>query len=557
MPHRVIDNNSHDVFKSTRRGLIAPVVTVFVISVAIMAGLSIFSVRSLDRVSAEKSLHLTRSIFHDIERSVRDLSYEYAYWDQAVENMVVDVDPDWGDENIGTYLNEVYDVSASIVIGEADDVVYASIDGERIAPSSVAKVASSLAPLIARVRSETVHDAPPEPISGYMRTGNHMFFASAAVLTTYGSVDGEEVDISTNAVLILMKQINDELLESLTERYLLSDLRLDRSFHPDLTPTSLLIKGVNGAPIGALHWRADAPGSDVMTWLLPAVAALFLAMAGLVVLAVRRATKASQDYVGAVAGRHEAELEQQLGKIQKTQALGIMVGGVAHNFNNLLQPIMMLAMTMRKRADENSRDWADLTVIIQACEKAADLVKEIADYTRDKEMGARLAYDAFEAVHQGCRLVATTIPSSITMIENLDENVGAVKVDAVELQSVLMNLISNAIDAMEGQVGELTISLSRVIIDEHTDGVPLNMPKGTYVKLAVSDTGIGMDKATMERIYDPFFTTKGVGGGTGLGLSSAYGIIARNGGFVSATSSLHEGTTFDVYLPLAEGEQHE
>jgi len=132
----------------------------------------------------------------------------------------------------------------------------------------------------------------------------------------------------------------------------------------------------------------------------------------------------------------------------------------------------------------------------------------------------------------------------------LDENTGFVFVDATQIQTVLMNLVANAVDSMEGQNGELRISLSRTTVDENSAHFIAGLEDGNYAKLTIADTGNGMDQETLSRIFDPFFTTKEFGEGTGLGLSSALGIIQKHGATILAVSEPNIGTTFDVYLPL-------
>lgn len=544
--------NARDVFTNTRRGLILPVVAVFIVSVTIISALTAFSVRSLDKVSQEKSVRLATSVLSDMEQKLMDLSYDYAYWDQAVEHLVTTYDPVWATENIGAYLYKTYGVTASYVFNDADAVIYGAVEGGSVDDAPLARFTGGLPTLIERARTIVARDAAPEPVSGYIRDGDRLFFTAAARLTTYRTVGGGDINEATNSVLVLMNEMNAAQLSSLADRYLLRNLHLDLSGDTPIGATSLVVTDVEGARIGVLNWNTDLPGTEVLGWLLPAVGVLFAAMGGLIFLSIQRATHASHAYIKAVTARHEAEWERQLGQAQKMQALGILVGGVAHNFNNLLQPIMMLALTMRRRTAEDSRDRADLNVIIQACERAADLVKQISDFTREKDPREIRGQNVYEVVDEGLRLVVSTIPTTITMATDLDENTGVVSINAIETQTVLMNLISNAIDAMKGHVGKLTVTLSRVAVDDSAAERSLGLEGGAYAKLTVSDTGIGMDSETLGRAFDPFFTTKDVGSGTGLGLSSAYGIVTRHGGTIRASSVPGEGARFDVYLPIVD-----
>ena len=162
--------------------------------------------------------------------------------------------------------------------------------------------------------------------------------------------------------------------------------------------------------------------------------------------------------------------------------------------------------------------------------------------------------DAYEVVRQALEILKTSIPSTITLVEDLDEDIGTIQADTAQTQSVLFNLASNAIDAIDGQVGELTISLGRSEVDRSTASRIRGLKEGVYAKISVSDNGCGMDDHTLARAFDPFFTTKEIGRGTGLGLATVYGIIRKQNGVVAVTSELNKGSTFDVYLPLTEGE---
>ena len=138
------------------------------------------------------------------------------------------------------------------------------------------------------------------------------------------------------------------------------------------------------------------------------------------------------------------------------------------------------------------------------------------------------------------------------MNEELDESTGAVRADPAQIGIVVLNLASNAADALKGATGEMTMALSRVEVDTALAALHVNLAPGSYAKLSVSDSGLGMDDETKRQIFDPFFTTKDIGDGTGLGLSSVFGVVSTIGGTVDVSSAPGAGTTIDVYLPLAD-----
>ncbi len=235
----------------------------------------------------------------------------------------------------------------------------------------------------------------------------------------------------------------------------------------------------------------------------------------------------------------------------KMESLGHLAGGIAHNLNNMLQPILILGQMTKDSLQEGSRNHHNLEVICRAGASAKELVERISTFSRQQGL-IRERADIFEIARDGLNLIGSTVPPSITVKEDLDRDTGLVFVDAAQIQTVLMNLVANAVDSMGEETGELAISLSRVPVDDRPAHSVPGLDNGVYAKLTIADTGHGMDEETLTRIFDPFFTTKGFGRGTGLGLSSAFGIIQKHGGTIRAVSEPETGTAFEVYLPLEQ-----
>jgi len=235
----------------------------------------------------------------------------------------------------------------------------------------------------------------------------------------------------------------------------------------------------------------------------------------------------------------------------KMESLGHLAGGMAHNLNNLLQPILILGQMTKDSLEEGSREHQNLEVICRAGGSAKELVERISAFSRQQGLN-RESLEMFAIVREGLSLIDSTVPASITLKQDLDRSTGRVLVDKAQIQTVLMNLVANAVDAMKGRTGVLSISLAPATID---DSAALSIPglgNGEYAKLTIADTGPGIDDETLNRIFDPFFTTKGIGMGTGLGLSSAFGIIQKHGGSIRALSEPGAGAAFEVYLPLEQ-----
>jgi signal transduction histidine kinase len=249
--------------------------------------------------------------------------------------------------------------------------------------------------------------------------------------------------------------------------------------------------------------------------------------------------------------------EEQLFQSQKMEALGNLAGGIAHDFNNMLLPIMALTEISKGELPTNSPIQENLDTVLEAANRASQLVQQILTFSRQNEREVE-AFDISRCIFEAQRLLRNVLPSSITITNKIEGDVGAVLADRAQLHSVIMNLGSNAVDAMEGKVGVLSIGLSRTIIGpELASRFTALVQDEPYARISVTDSGTGMDRATMEKIFNPFFTTKPVGEGTGLGLAMVHGIIEGFKGAIDVTSELGVGTTFDIYLPLCGSEAQE
>jgi len=244
-------------------------------------------------------------------------------------------------------------------------------------------------------------------------------------------------------------------------------------------------------------------------------------------------------------------LEDQLRQSQKMEAVGRLAGGVAHDFNNLLTAIHGYAAHLLERfpAGDPSRD--DVSEILHAGERAAALTRQLLAFSRRQELALEVL-DLNVLVDESERMLRRLIAEDIELVRTGSAGPLLVRGDPSQLHQVVVNLAVNARDAMpEG--GSLTIETTRVRLEGGgPEGAP--RPPGEWVRLAISDTGIGMDELTRARVFEPFFTTKEPGRGTGLGLASVYGIVHQSGGHVEVTSRLGAGSTFAVYLPAVREE---
>jgi PAS domain S-box-containing protein len=250
----------------------------------------------------------------------------------------------------------------------------------------------------------------------------------------------------------------------------------------------------------------------------------------------------TQRVVGEV---RERELERQLLHSQKLEALGTLAGGIAHDLNNTLVPIMALSKLTGRRFESGSPVRNNLDTIYEASERARDLVRRVLAFSRKEEPEQQEANLA-EIVHEALKLMRATVPTSIQLDAEIGD-VPTIRADASQIHQVVTNLVSNAAGAMTNGMGTITVSLD---MNSQKKKAP------NEVCLSVSDTGCGMDEATIQRIFEPFFTTKAVGQGTGLGLSIVHGIVTSHGGRIEVKSVPGKGTRFDLYFPLPDAERN-
>ena len=245
-------------------------------------------------------------------------------------------------------------------------------------------------------------------------------------------------------------------------------------------------------------------------------------------------------------------LEAQFAQSQKMQAVGQLAGGVAHDFNNLLTAMIGFCDLLLLRHKPGDQSFSDIMQIKQNANRAANLVRQLLAFSRQQTLQPRIL-SVTDVLAELGNLMRRLIGENIELKMLHGRDIGYVKVDQNQLEQVIINLVVNARDAMAGG-GRLTIVTSNHVVEQAQRREHETIPSGEYVSIEVIDTGCGIPKENLQRIFEPFFTTKGVGSGTGLGLSTVYGIVRQTGGFVLVESEKGEGTTFTILLPRHKGE---
>ncbi len=242
------------------------------------------------------------------------------------------------------------------------------------------------------------------------------------------------------------------------------------------------------------------------------------------------------------------KIEMQLLQLQKMETIGTLAGGIAHDFNNILTPILGYTEMAMEELEEESNLMYDIEQIYNAAMRAKDLVQQILTFSRQMEVDKRpLPMD--QLINEVMNLVKASFPSNIQIIKNLSPDCGTIMADSTQIHQVIMNLSTNAYHAMKEKGGTLKISLKTVRANKAMQRKIPKLELKTYLCTTVSDTGHGMDKVTLSRIFEPFFTKKEVGVGSGLGLSVVHGIVSSYDGAITVESEPGKGTVFNIYLP--------
>jgi len=249
------------------------------------------------------------------------------------------------------------------------------------------------------------------------------------------------------------------------------------------------------------------------------------------------------------AEEDKKKLEVQLHQAQKMESIGTLAGGIAHDFNNVLTSIIGYTELTMDDVTEVSSAKKNLQNVLKAAMRAKDMVQQILAFSR-KTDNEKKPIKVQTVVKDALKMLRASIPSTVQIHQNINDDCRPVLADPTQIHQVVMNLATNAYQALQEKGGLLELTLMEEKIG--FDNSDPDLGPGTYLKLMVSDTGHGMDNVVMEKIFDPYFTTKSPGEGTGIGLAVVHGIVKSHGGHIKVDSKIGEGTAFHIYLPLIE-----
>ena len=248
----------------------------------------------------------------------------------------------------------------------------------------------------------------------------------------------------------------------------------------------------------------------------------------------------------------EIKLEGKLRQAQKMEAIGTLAGGIAHDFNNILSAIIGYTELAEYEIPEGSKTREKLKEVLKAGRRAKDLVKQILAFSRQGDQ-ERKPLQIGHIVKEALKLLRASLPTTIEIRRNIEPYTGIIEADPTQIHQVLMNLCTNAAHAMNNKGGMLEVGIRNVEVENEDIGLEYpNVPPGRYVMLTIRDTGHGMSAGVVERIFDPYYTTKEKGEGTGLGLAVVHGIVKSHGGAITVYSEIGKGSTFNIYFPAIE-----
>ena len=363
------------------------------------------------------------------------------------------------------------------------------------------------------------------------------------LMTVLNSIDATiyAADLNTREILFMNQYMIDRFGGDWTGRICHEAFRGSADACPHCNNENLVDK--EGRPTGVIVWEGWNP--VVKAWYVNYDRAVKWYDGRMVKLQIATDITQFKDLQ-----KRQANAEEQLRQAQKMEAVGTLAGGIAHDFNNLLQAINGFAQLLLMDKSEQDPDWQGLTAIHKAGKRASDLVRSLLLFSRKAGIQQKPLELNLE-IERARKVLERIIPKMVDIEIHPGGHLWRLMADPVQIEQIILNLGTNAADAMPDG-GVLSFETSNLTLDSDYADRRIDAEPGRYVLLTVSDTGKGMDEETIEHIFEPFYTTKEIGKGTGLGLASVYGIVKSHGGRISCYSEIGQGASFKIYFPAMD-----
>jgi signal transduction histidine kinase len=533
-------NGTSESGQSTLRHILYSFAAVVVISIVLVAGITLFTSRSQDRIAIEESVHLTKSVLVAITRRLADQTLDYAYWNQSVNNLVTRADLDWADKNIGIYMHKTFGIASSFVLDADNRSVYSVVGGKRSLSDPLSKFQGGLEKLLERARVASLTTVP-FPVTGFVKSRETVHIVSISLLAH------TEKPIVTDATLIFTRVLDAAALAKMSRNYQLEDLRLAVSGEA-LLPAVLPLTSVDGDTLGYLTWTPKAPGQDMLQWLIPFVVFVFLVFAGIAYIFFKKTqliTITLGNNLTEIQATQEALREAKEAAEQASMAKSEFLANMSHELRTPLNAVIGFSSAMEEEVfgplgHANYREYVG--AVKDSGMHLLNLVNDILDMAKIEagEMEFdELAVDIHDVIHTSARIVANSaIRGNVTLDLDIPENPPQLRGDSLRLKQILLNLLTNAI--------KFTPPEGRVSVSTGVD-------QSNAMTWRIVDTGVGISSKDLPRILLPFEQIRGAVGhtheGTGLGLYLTKSLIKAHGGTLEIESEVGKGTTVTVKFP--------
>lgn len=526
--------------QSSLRYILYSFAAVVAVSIGLIAAITFFTSRSQDRVAADESIHLAKSVLTDITRRLADQTLDYAYWDQTVNNLVTRVDLEWADKNIGIYMFEAFGITTSFVLDAGNTPVYGMMYGKRRTIDPLAMFQTGLENLLERARAASLTKVP-FPVTGFVKAGKTIHIASVSLLAH------TEKPIVTDKILIFTRALDQGALTKISSNYKLEELRMAAKEEP-MHDVEIPLKSSKGDFLGFLTWNPRTPGQDMLRWLFPVVVFIFLVFAGIAHFFFKKTqliTTTLTDNISEIQAAQVASIKARMDAERANRAKSEFLANMSHELRTPLNSVIGFSQVMEGEffgplGHDNYREYVE--AVGDSGKHLLNLVNDILDIAKIEagEMEfEETEVDITEIFKASTKIVAPRADQGkVTMMVDVPANTPPLRGDSLRLKQILLNLLSNAIKFTppKGQVRALA-----------------NVNSSNAMEWQITDTGIGIPAQDLPRIMNPFEQVRGTVAhtheGTGLGLYLTKSLAEVHGGTLAIDSVVGEGTTVIVTFP--------